>query len=127
MIIDDQTVTMAIEAAPPARTFTAAGVLSPDSLSSAISTLWELGVDTPTIVVNPRRICDMIGWGDEPPPLLRFQAISPTKWSQNGSLRGQFLDCEVHASTAIEWGCVIAFHEVDDPLRTILAAKICIV
>lgn len=124
MIIEPDLVIRALEAAPMNRTFTVIGVLCPDNLSSAISTLWEIGIDTPTIVVNPRRIRDMIGWGDEPPPLLRFQAIAPADWKSNGSLRGRFLDCEVHASPALEWGHVVAFHRIQDPIGTILAARV---
>lgn len=89
------------ERAPADARLILAGALCPVTLATAVSRLWELGSDAPTILLGPLRLVDALGWGDEPPPDLRFDALPPRDWWCRGTLRGRFLDCEVHAHPCV--------------------------
>jgi len=106
---------LAAQTTPVRMTFTTMGALAPFTLASAVSKLWERGFDTPLIIMNPWRIKDIVSWGEEGVPLnLRFRSIRPREWKHTGTLRGWFLDCEVHAHPDIDRDEIVIISDCDE-------------
>ena len=124
--IDIGIVIAAKNATPAEHCLTCTGGLCLNNIRVMLGMLWEHGVNTPTIVLNPFQLCNVIDdtWTDNAdtgvrtwPQLINrllLRRQRPIELARNnlwhkGTFRGYIYGCPVHATDLLMRGDVVAY------------------